>query len=57
MTEGRVVDDLESAVLDAQFIAMDGDEAYQALQLAIAAEFAAADWEAWQLVESDDAPA
>jgi len=45
----------ERARLDAQFAAMSEDQEYQALQLAIAEEFASADREAWQVSEDADA--
>ena len=50
----RFLADLERAWLDAQFAEMVNDEAYQALQLTIAREFALVDWEAWQTVEVGD---
>ncbi len=50
----RFLADLERAWLDAQFAEMANDEAYQALQLTIAREFALVDWETWQAVEAGD---
>lgn len=41
----------EEARIDAQFAAMAQDSAYQTLQLEVAAEFSAADWEALQASE------
>jgi len=42
---------LERQAIDAQFAAMADDEAYQALNLEIADEFAESDWEALMLAE------
>lgn len=50
----QFLEGLERDWLDAQFAEMAEDEAYQALQLSIAEEFAPADWETWQVVEADD---
>ncbi len=49
----RFLDYLERQAIDAQFAAMAGDEGYRALSLAIADEFAASDWEAFELGEAE----
>lgn len=42
-----------AAAIDADFAAMAEDGEYQAEARALDAEFAAADWEAWRLAESE----
>jgi Arc/MetJ-type ribon-helix-helix transcriptional regulator len=46
---------LERGWLDAQFAAMERDESYRSLQLAIAEEFVPLDREAWQSEETSHA--
>lgn len=45
---------LEEAAIDAEFAAMATDEAYHQLSRQLADEFASADWEAFQLAESEE---
>jgi len=45
---------LERQLIDAQFAAMAEDEAYHALNLSLADEFAESDWEALTLAEEVD---
>jgi len=46
----------EEARIDAQFAEMTQDPAYQMLQLQVAAEFSASDWEALQASEAGHEP-
>ncbi len=46
------LDYLERQAIDAQFAAMADDEDYRALNLTLAEEFAASDWEAFELGET-----
>jgi hypothetical protein len=46
----------EEARIDAQFARMAHDAGYQALQLAVAAEFSALDWKALQASEAPGGP-
>lgn len=47
------LDRLKKEWIDEQFAQMEHDERYQALNLQIAREFEVSDWEALQIVESD----
>jgi len=49
---GYFLDYLERQAIDAQFAAMADDEDYHALNLVLAEEFAASDWEAFELGEA-----
>ena len=49
---GYFLDYLERQAIDAQFAAMADDEDYHALNLALAEEFAASDWEVSELGEA-----